>query len=221
VTYDTTKNSENARSFEEQKSEVNDHRLSDEGKRERLVDIEKEQADRHEQLYKELDEGAAHEVEKARRAVYGLTYPSSTVITERDKDGFREKVRNTRLSLANLTDDQVEEQMRRALSEGSTDRVLLQSLYLESLHRSEGDGAFNKALGLQGGAAFTAAEAYRNATPDARKKYDKYLETREQYESPVGLFQRGLAKSMGPAKDNAYAEGDAGAFLADLFGNRR
>jgi hypothetical protein len=215
MTYDATRIVENRRQFDEKVAEIESNEdLSERGKEKLRTEARKEHTARHKELWTEADEADAHEVERLESKVYKLSYPSS-VITPGDRERYAQDIRSTRMHLATMPDEQLEQQMSRSLKEG--DRVLSQACYLESLHRSGGEGTFNEALGLQGGASYRAAEAFRNANPNARKSYDQWRAAKAQREDPNNILMRGMHKAMGPQREAGDSQGDGAEFLANLF----
>jgi len=122
------------------------------------------------------------------------------------------------LSLAGMSGEQLEEQMSQALKEN--DKVLAQACYLESLHRSGDETDFNQAVGLQGSPSYRAAQLYRANNPDAEKRYRAWQSAKAERDDPNSVLMRGFHRAMGPKPEPGDTQGDAGAFLSDLFGNK-
>lgn len=180
---------ENTRRYEERAARIRGNRdLNDSAKRRRLEGAHGEAAERHEELIREREEARAREIATAERGVFGLSPPPSAV-TERDRDAARRSYRDASFRVLDMDEGRLERVYERAERVG--DAPLSQAVHHEAVER-----------GL-----VRLADRYRETRPDAKKRWDRYVEDRRAADSTGGMLESALTAASGPERPGELGAG--------------
>ncbi len=156
-----------------------DRDLSEEAKERYIKEAYSEASERHAELIEQRDQENAQELQRLERGVFSLSYPDH-VITERDRESYRHGYRDAAFRVLDMDPERLERVLSRAERVG--DGQLAQAIYHEAVERG-----------------LSLANEYRQSRPDARKKWDRYVDARRAVESPEGILRSAMS-GQGPEK---------------------
>jgi hypothetical protein len=170
---------ENTQALNERVAEIDSNPdLSDTAKKRMAREAQDEYTKRHQELVRERREAQAQEEAQAERDVFSLRFPDS-VITERDRQAYRDSYRDAFFRVRNLEDGELEEVLDGAEYTGDT--PLAQAVYHRSVRRG----------------VFPVANRYRETHPNAKQRWERHVDARQATEDPTRMLFEGF-KRQGP-----------------------
>ena len=161
-----------------------DRDLSEEAKERYIQEAYSEASERHAELIEQRDQENAQELASLERGVFALSYPER-IVAERDKETYRTSYRDAAFKVFGREPEDLERLLGRAERVG--DDQLAQAIYHESVERG-----------------LSLANEYRQSRPDARKKWDRYVDARRAVESPEGMLRSAMS-GQGPERPEGIA----------------
>jgi hypothetical protein len=134
---------------------------------------------RHAEIVSTHEDTVSDRLEKNEKAVFNLSYPSN-MVADSDREGFRNAYRDATFRLLDVSAENLERVMSRALRTGDT--ALQQAAYHEAIERG----------------AHSVAEEYRERNAKARQTWKTYVDTRRAAESREAILGSALLKTGGP-----------------------